>query len=667
MPFAFFSLASVNILLSLFLFARVFRLPSVVLLSPFLDWTIWVLSGNAVGWICLLATEIHEKTHVKHMLSLGLLTLAGSILSVLPSFAPGYELLATTSLIGGFLMSFAVIASTGLCVKDSRVLSISSSAKARILLTFLFALIIPLEVWSLATMSLTQRIPREYPFVNPYVIFERLLALLFPITVVAFTLLITGWLWLPFAIKLAGSRIAFLFKPKALDSVETIGGEPRKRLVDGWSLLVGLAVVLGVVVSVYRLSHGRAPGNDYWFYSSVLVKMNAEGNAPAFSTDRPFLFLCLHGVEKILGLSSSMVLSMLPVALSVLLVVATYLFARFITGTRRGASLAAVFAAVSPHVTVAIDYFIVANWCGIVLMMLFFYCMLRSVARKSIPWASLTVLLSALTLGAHYFTWLFSIAAILIYLLFRLVERPSPGKRDMMFSAGLVAACIAVLAPALFLAYVIKGGIFASVELVQNMIGTFLTRATPMNFITFLLSREFAYNYFGSARTAPFYYWGREHYSTTLMYLLAIIGLARLVSLRDDRYRLLKSWFIASCLGTFVVYYNEWWRFLYMIPLEILAAFGFVVIVEQVKLREELVSAKSAGNGLIPVALLLSAFLTVGLLAFSSVPSFMIVLPLILVALIEFRRPSKSWEGIVVVLTIVLALEQALRALYILT
>jgi hypothetical protein len=291
--------------------------------------------------------------------------------------------------------------------------------------------------------------------------------------------------------------------------------------------------------------------------------------------------------------------------------------------------------------------------------------MLRSVARKSIPWAFLTVLLSALTLGAHYFTWLFSMAALLIYLLLRLIERPSPGKRDMMFSVGLVVACIAVLAPALFFAYAVQGGPFASVELVQNMIGTFLIRATPMNFITFLLSREFAYNYFGSARTAPFYYWGREHYSTTLMYLLAIVGLARLVSLKGDRCRLVKSWFIASCLGTFIVYYNEWWRFLYMIPLEILAAFGFVTIIEHVRWRE--LTSKSVGNGLIPVTLLLSAFLAVGLLAFSSVPSFLILSPLVLIALIEFRRPSSCWEETTILLVMALALEQALRALYVLT
>jgi len=61
---------------------------------------------------------------------------------------------------------------------------------------------------------------------------------------------------------------------------------------------------------------------------------------------------------------------------------------------------------------------------------------------------------------------------------------------------------------------------------------------------------------------------------------MAVVGYAALASWQSGGGRLLRSWFIVSCIGFFAAPYAEWWRFLYFIPLEILAAMGLVRILE---------------------------------------------------------------------------------------
>ncbi len=425
----------------------------------------------------------------------------------------------------------------------------------------------------------------------------------------------------------------------------------------GWRLLALASLLIAIFVSGCRWFRGYPLGDDAKYYSLILQRMDVAGVYEALSTERPFLFLGLYAIEKALGLGAVILLRLLPLALSIILVAATYYFTRFVTRSESVAALAAMFAAVSPHVTVGAEYFIVANWLGIPLMMLFLYGVLKSVEKRSPSWLLFTIVLSSLTLAVHYFTWIFMIFVVLAYMLLSLLENRPHFRRDIRLFAAIIFGCVAPIVPALLAAYVVGGGLLTSLQLVKHMMGLFLTQATPVNFIDFLMNRERVQSYFS-----------REHYAIPLLFLLALIGSVELRALKTDRGRLVRSWLIASCLGVLTVYYNEWWRFLYMIPFEILAAFGVTLALRYSGLHEKAETSTTAGHGSLKTMIQLALFLAFGILLTSStLPSTLLLLCPAIAALTELIDPFKE-ERVRADFLIVtfLALEQTVRALCVL-
>jgi len=591
------------------------------------------------------------------MLYSAVLALAGSVLQVLPTALPVHELGLTLSRFGGIVMSCTVLAATMMHLRYPRVFSISSMRAARILLTFSFALLIPLQVWSVATSFSFLKAPRDYPQFNAILGFEKLLQLLLPATTILFVLLVTQWLWFPVVSKM-NAGVARLTQVRGnMDSSGNRAAEQRRRLSTGWIVPVSLSVIVSMLVSSYQWSLGYPLGQDARYYSSVLHRMSTIGIQSVISTERPFFFLTLYAVQKISGLETSLLLRVVPVVLAAMLVLGTYFFTRFVGGKENVAALSAVLAAASFHITVGVEYFIVANWFGILVMMLFLCMFLRSAAQRSTLCVVFTFALSGYVLGVHYFTWLFMIGVITIYFMMSLVEKRFAGKRDVVFCAVVIFGCVAVVVPAVLVAYGVGGGVLASLGIVEHMLGTFLTQATPMNFVAFLLDQERIYNYFG-----------REHYAIPLSYALAIVGFVKLRCLRNDQGRLLKSWFISSCLGILVVHYNEWWRFLFVVPLEILAALGLTTLLGYVRARQKSGPSTVARDSFVPMALLMLIFFVLGLLlAFSYLPSFVLFLSPVAVVFAELRCPrEKDWGEIALLLAAFLALEQLSRALYVL-
>jgi len=102
-----------------------------------------------------------------------------------------------------------------------------------------------------------------------------------------------------------------------------MSGKTRKTWLD-WRILVGFTVLLGVFVSSYQWSRGYPLGQDARYYAYVLGRMDIMGFRIAFSTERPFFFLLLHTIKEISRLDPSVFLRLVPLALSTILVCATY-------------------------------------------------------------------------------------------------------------------------------------------------------------------------------------------------------------------------------------------------------------------------------------------------------------------------------------------------------
>jgi len=581
--------------------------------------------------------------------SLGAILLTGSVLQILKLMYPLYGAALITDIVGDFLVACAAVAAIVMVVRNSKeVFSIPSAEAVRMFFAFLFSLVVPLQVWSIATLLNLPRPQKFYPRYDVYSGFEELFGLLFPVTVALLILLITEWLWSIPISRTAGRRLyrKATHNPERLDLT-------RREIPDTcWRLLLGVSLLLGILISTYQWSRGYPLGQDARYYSFVLRQMDMMGLQTAFSTERPFLFLALHFAGRALSLQSPLFLRLVPSILGIILVAATYCFVRFVGGSERVAALAALFAAVSPHNTVGSDIYIIANWLGISLMMLFLYCFFTSLLKRSRRWMAITIALSGLILGVHYFTWIFMMVVVLMYFLLSIVEMRGSCAADWRFRAILTLGCFSVTVPALILAST-TGQLFTSLQRVSQMTASLLSQATPWNFLTLLMNQERSYEYFA-----------QKHYAIPLLYGLGLIGAVRLGHLKNDYARLVKSWLIVACLGLLAIPIDHVWRFLYMIPIEILAAFGLSATFEFLGLRSE---APTIQRVLVPLTVVrLTLLLAFGImLAFSDLPSLIILLCPVALVLLELSSPSgtDARETTYLLVTFI-ALGQIARALY---
>ena len=631
--------AALNALFFVSFLLRTLGLPYFVLFSPVLDWILWAVSGNIFGWICITLARSERWA-----LYLGLSALIGSVLQVLPVLSPGQ--FEDISGYGGFLVFGAVLVTTIIATaKAQEVFRVSRREMIGELLSFFFALVIPLQIWSISTMLPFQRPWKVYPQFRVFMAYDRLLLLLLPFTSLVFTLLVTQWLWLPVAAKAVGCRVRI----RPLDGM--VGKLSRRDASFSSRFLTGFAVLIGAFVAGFQWLIGTPLGQDSRYYTSVLRLMETAGISAAFSTERPFLFLVLYPIEIVLGLEHTLLLRLLTILLAVLCVVVTYRFVRYMINSEEIAAFAALFAAVSPHVIVGVEIFIAANWLGIVLMILLFHSYLKSMRERSDQWRLITIVISGLTLGFHYFTWVFSALVLLTHFLALFVRKHRIDRDHVRFCGVLVLGCVAISFPAVLIAYMVGGGASESLRLALRMVTGFLFRATPMNFFDFLGSSDRVYNYLG-----------REHYAAPLVYTLALVGFAQIARSDDDGLRVLKWWFVASCVGVLVVQHNEWWRFLYMLPLEILAGIGLAIVVTLVGWGNAINVRKDA---LWVTGLELAIFVVFGiLLAYSAMSSFVLLVCLGLTALIQLHFRHSSWIGAKLLLVVSLVLEETTRALY---
>lgn len=290
-------------------------------------------------------------------------------------------------------------------------------------------------------------------------------------------------------------------------------------------------------------------------------------------------------------------------------------------------------------------------------MMLFLYAFSQSISHRSFRFAILSILLSGLTLGVHYFTFLFMMSVLIVYFLLSLIEKRSFGTSHPMFAVALFSCCMATLVPAFLFAYSAKGGMATSLELAEHMVSLFLTQATPSNLINLLLSREQAYLYFGE-----------EHYAIPLLCILTLVGSVKLSSSSTDEGRLLRAWLVISSVGAIVVQYNELWRFLNVIPFEIVAAFGLVGLIRASgfngSVRARLENENVRKSMLLGTSLQLIVLLVLGfLLALSDLPSSILFLGFVPLVFVELFLSREERDGTILLLLVFLVLEQVSRAL----
>ena len=163
---------------------------------------------------------------------------------------------------------------------------------------------------------------------------------------------------------------------------------------------------------------GRFVGVDIPFYEKKLLELNSLRDFPSIVSkafisyaDRPVSILLLFFGWKLTWLSAVEAAQFSLIILGLILVFATYMFARLLGFTQFSASMVMLFTSFSFHITVGMYGGFIANWIGLIFYYLFwgFLCL----AMRSGSW--LHCLTSMAFLGllmfSHAETWGMSMAS----------------------------------------------------------------------------------------------------------------------------------------------------------------------------------------------------------------------------------------------------------------
>jgi len=500
-----------------------------------------------------------------------------------------------------------------------------------------FSLIIPLQVWIVLSAFLPP-LPGSFSISQLYNAYNVILPSVYLLTTALLLLLTCGWVWVPLVDRWTNDH-----KPN--ESRSSLILEPEVRNQRLWLIVLAFSIVVSALISSYQWIQGYGLAGDSHYYSDVLRGMDTNGPGYALSFDRPILFLCLYAIKTILRLDPTLLLRLSLPTLSIFLVVSTFYFVRHASGRVDVAGYAALIAAVSPHLTVGTDAFLIANWLGLCLLLVFAYSFLKSMINPKI-WAPIAAAVFVLILGVHFVTAIFVSVVVICFFLLRVLEKRAVNRFGLMICGFLFVAF------GILIVFIMPN--FNWLEEQASSLVVLLDQASPANLVEFLTNQFILYHYLGMG-----------HFAVPILYLLGILGYVGVSRSKDNEHGWLKSWLIVSSLGFFVAPYAEWWRFLYFIPLEILAAFGLLELLSYLK-RDCAVAATVRANS-VDLAVALTTFTILGFaLAVLSAPLILIVLSPIVILLIGRNKVFPfNVSGVTTLFVTSLILEEIARALYV--
>ena len=604
---------------------------SLFIVSPLVDWALGTFSGIPLAILSLRFRKVLRGWHrTGYLILLADLIQIGSLAGELNfvSVAWSSEVIANAAL-------FVLIWS---CLRYSeQIFSESVQTMSGRLVTLFLSLVIPLQTGAIAS-TFTPNGPNAEFESQLYKSAGTLLSSFYLGTTGLFLLLTTAWVWYPIAMRRFPSLRGFSFGNLV---------QQEARLKRGtWALVLVMSAIVGAIISSSQWLHGYPLFGDSQYYVSVLQAMEVKGVSYAFSFDRPLFFLFLYGVEKVLGINSTLLLRLMLPTLAVALVGLTFYFVRVLTGRVEVASVAAFLAAVSPHVTVGSAALLVANWSALCLLLLLSCAFLKCTGKWKIAWISSEVVLFVALLWVHFVTWLLACASLVGFVLLGIAEKQKRNHLQLEVIATLALTGVS----SFFLISLYSTWVQDQTTLVIEL----LSQVPAGNFINFFSSQYIVYHYFGIG-----------HVATPVIYLLGFLGYASVAGQRSEQYRWLKSWFIVSCIGFFLSPYAEWWRFLYFIPLEILAALGLYELLCLANRHfSSDYSKKSSYISIIVVIGILAGFVPV----FSTVPLAIVLIPLAVAVLTLWFHPSSLGPRSATLMFVVsILLQETARAIFVLT
>ena len=241
---------------------------------------------------------------------------------------------------------------------------------------------------------------------------------------------------------------------KMFRSVESVGYLDSRILMATSFVLVVLITAYPYLPSLNPL--GNFVGVDTPYYEKQLFKLNLlDDFCGVFlkvfsqSPDRPLSLLLLFIGWKMTWFSARQVVEFSPVLLGLLLVIATYFFARQVGFNRFYASLTMLFSAFSYHVTVGMYGALLANWLGLVFLYFFEGFIFLGLKKNSWRFCVMALVFQSLLLFSHANTWDMSMGILSVFFLVVflewLVKHKNSCKPLMLFVIIIVGVSLNVL------------------------------------------------------------------------------------------------------------------------------------------------------------------------------------------------------------------------------
>lgn len=523
------------------------------------------------------------------------IALFGSLLSVLAN-VPQFLTMASQlgpllGLVGEVLMSLGgLLALCASILHAEELLGMSIAKTASLFLTFLFCLLIPIELWAL-------------PFwlgslINPFLFVPysgislelQIFNVAYPLAPWLFVAFLFSWVWAPL-LKYVISRTGFLkgalfsrlLKDKGLSrqpasrgSPHTEGGSAEFRLPRlGSRLLLAFSLLVGSFLA-YSPYLDRPEswllGDDADYYYDVLTQMAGEGVYPAFTTNKPLYFLLIHLVRTMTLQSPLTVVRFLSVLSFLVFSLSVFWLVKTGTDNEFLASLSSLFSIFSFTTIIGMNTGLYANWSALSLSFLFFTLLLKALRGKSKIHALLACLVSTSTLFIHYSAWAISMIVLLLYTVFTFLKKGvRVNYRNVVLGLILFLNATLSLACLSFEPYISERLVTTSGNMFSNLFQT-----------------DILHEFWFHLRLLM----DHSTLSNPLMFFLSVVGMASITG-KQDRFSLLTFlWMAISSVGSIMIapymwteriYSSQLWRFIFNIPFHIPAAIGLHSIFRSVE------------------------------------------------------------------------------------
>jgi hypothetical protein len=396
----------------------------------------------------------------------------------------------------------------------------------------------------------------------------QLFNVLYPLTSWLFLLFLYSWVWVP-ALKHMVPRIATLKRAKLeiekifLSRVPEVGSTFKlnsKHVTV--ALLLSLATAAFIAYYPYvHLPNSTLVGSDSVEYYNWLISVAQKGPLTAFDTDRPLPVLLMYTVQYATGSTPETVVRMMPTILAVCLCLAVYWFVKVGTKNQFSALVSSLFSSFSFQVTVGLFSYFVANWLAIIESLLMLVFLLKSFEKQSSKYMAASAVMGMAVLLTHPYTWDVLMAILFLYFAWAFIGRKSGKKREILL-LGLLLASNIVFYTAYALAPFGKG--LSSAE------GTNLFNVASGIGLSNLLNLQ--HNLASMVQS-----WVGGLFGNPLLILLAVAGVFSMFDSAKRFNRIMLLWVMVPSLALLAVTPDPYYyRFLYLIPIQVQAAAGLL-------------------------------------------------------------------------------------------